>query len=56
MEKRPTRTAHPGRPRRTDEVGVPTPMNEAIVGNTRRVEAGELTPDPANLGLPTGHR
>jgi hypothetical protein len=37
------------------EVGVPTPMNEAVVAFTRRIEAGELTPDPANFGLLTGH-
>jgi 2-dehydropantoate 2-reductase len=35
--------------RKGREVGVPTPMNEAIVAITKRVEAGELAQDPANL-------
>jgi hypothetical protein len=30
---------------------VPTPMNEAIVALTKRLEAGELKPSPANLQL-----
>jgi len=33
------------------EVGVPTPMNEAIVAVTRRLEAGELAQSHANLQL-----
>lgn len=32
-----------------EEVGVPTPMNRAIVDLMRKVETGELKPDPANL-------
>jgi 2-dehydropantoate 2-reductase len=39
--------------RKGREVGVPTPMNEAIVKVTQRMEAGELKPDPANLALLT---
>ncbi len=39
--------------RKGREVGVPTPMNEAIVEVTKRVEAGELKQDPANLKLLT---
>jgi 2-dehydropantoate 2-reductase len=37
--------------RKGREIGVPTPMNEAIVAVTKRMEAGELTPSPANLQL-----
>jgi 2-dehydropantoate 2-reductase len=37
--------------RKGREVGVSTPMNEAIVALTKRIEAGELTPSPANLQL-----
>jgi 2-dehydropantoate 2-reductase len=37
--------------RKGREVGVPTPMNEAIVGLTKRLEAGELKQGPANLQL-----
>lgn len=37
------------------EVGVPTPMNQAIVGTAKRIEAGQLTPDPANPKLLTAH-
>ena len=33
------------------EVGVPTPVNQAIVGVMRRLEAGELTQGPENLRL-----
>jgi 2-dehydropantoate 2-reductase len=32
-----------------EEVGVPTPMNRAIVELMREVEAGQIDPDPANL-------
>jgi 2-dehydropantoate 2-reductase len=39
--------------RKGREVGMPTPMNEAIVEVTQRVEAGELKQDPANLDLLT---
>jgi 2-dehydropantoate 2-reductase len=35
-------------------VGVPTPMNEAIVEVTKRLEAGELQQGPANLRLLSG--
>ncbi|HYL79712.1 MAG TPA: ketopantoate reductase C-terminal domain-containing protein, partial [Candidatus Acidoferrum sp.] len=41
--------------RRGREVGVPTPMNEAIVAITKRLEAGELKQDPGNLRLLLGH-
>jgi ketopantoate reductase len=41
--------------RKGREVGVPTPVNEAIVEVTKRVEAGELRQDPANLDLLTKH-
>jgi 2-dehydropantoate 2-reductase len=37
------------------EVGVPTPMNEAIVEITKRIEAGALPQGPANLQLLTPH-
>ena len=37
--------------RKGREVGVSTPMNEAIVAITKRVEAGDLAQDPANLRL-----
>lgn len=37
--------------RKGREVGVPTPMNEAIVALTKRLEAGELKPSLANLQL-----
>ena len=36
-------------------VGVPTPMNEAIVEVTKRLEAGELAQAPANLQLLSRH-
>jgi 2-dehydropantoate 2-reductase len=39
--------------RKGREVGVPTPMNEAIVAITKRLEAGELTQGQANLKLLT---
>jgi 2-dehydropantoate 2-reductase len=32
-------------------LGVPTPMNSAVVEIARRIERGELEPDPANLAL-----
>ena len=35
------------------EVGVSTPMNEAIVEITKRIEAGALPQSPANLQLLT---
>jgi 2-dehydropantoate 2-reductase len=35
------------------EAGVPTPVNEAVVAITKRVETGELAQDPANLQLLT---
>ncbi len=41
--------------RRSREVGVPTPMNEAIVEITKRVEAGEIKQAPENLTLLTKH-
>lgn len=31
--------------------GMPAPVNEAIVEIARRIHAGELKPDPANLAL-----
>jgi 2-dehydropantoate 2-reductase len=39
--------------RKGREVDVPTPMNEAIVQVTKRMEAGELKPNPGNLMLLT---
>ncbi|MBI4572937.1 MAG: 2-dehydropantoate 2-reductase [candidate division NC10 bacterium] len=41
--------------RKGKEVGVPTPMNEAVVEITKRLEAGDLKPDPANLAFLTRH-
>ena len=41
--------------RKGREVDVPTPMNEAIVQVTKRMEAGELKPNPGNLMLLTQH-
>ena len=41
--------------RKGREVGVPTPMYQAIVEVTKRMEAGELKPDRANLQLLTRH-
>ena len=35
--------------RRDKEVGVPTPMNDAIVGLMKKVENGEANPDPSAL-------
>ena len=35
--------------RKGGEVGVPTPVNEAIVEVTKRVETGELKPSLSNL-------
>jgi 2-dehydropantoate 2-reductase len=32
-------------------VGIATPVNAAILEVARRIEAGELEPEPANLGL-----
>jgi ketopantoate reductase len=37
------------------EGGTPTPMNEAIVEITKRIEAGALPQGPANLQLLTPH-
>jgi 2-dehydropantoate 2-reductase len=37
--------------RKGREVGVSTPMNEAVVQVVQRVESGALKPDPANLQL-----
>ena len=37
------------------EVGVPTPMNEAVVRIVKRVETGAVTPGPANLALLRKH-
>jgi len=41
--------------RKGREIGVPTPMNAAIVEVTKRMEAGELKQGPANLSLLTQH-
>jgi len=41
--------------RKGREVGVPTPLNEAIVSVTKRMEAGELEQGPANLRLLARH-
>src|SRR4029079_6179006 len=35
--------------RRAREVGVPTPVNDAIVATIREVESGARKPDPANV-------
>jgi 2-dehydropantoate 2-reductase len=37
--------------RRGAEVRVPTPVNQAVVDLTARVEAGELDPSVSNVGL-----
>jgi 2-dehydropantoate 2-reductase len=37
--------------RKGRETGIPTPMNDAIITVTKRVESGELTPAPENLKL-----
>ena len=37
--------------RKGREAGVPTPMNQAILELTLRVESGEVNPDPANIEL-----
>ncbi|HSB79983.1 MAG TPA: 2-dehydropantoate 2-reductase [Candidatus Methylomirabilis sp.] len=42
--------------RKGREVDVPTPVNQAIVEVTQRLEAGDLKPDPANLTLLTKHQ
>ena len=34
---------------RGKEVGVPTPLNEAIVGLIKQIERGELKPDESNI-------
>ena len=36
--------------RKEAEAGVPTPVNDAIVGAMREVDAHRLAPDPANIG------
>jgi len=41
--------------RKGREVGVPTPMNQAVVEVAKRIEAGELKQGPANLTLLTKH-
>ena len=41
--------------RKGREVGVPTPMNEAVVQLVKRVEAGAVPPGPANLALLRPH-
>jgi len=41
--------------RKGKEVGVPTPMNQAILDLTLRIETGEVNPDPANLELLKKH-
>ena len=33
------------------KAGRPTPVSDALVDLTRRIHAGELAPDPANLDL-----
>ena len=33
------------------ERGLPAPFNKVVVDITRRIEAGELQPDPSNLAL-----
>jgi 2-dehydropantoate 2-reductase len=40
--------------RKGREVGVPTPMNEAVVQVVKQVESGVLKQDPANITLLTG--
>jgi len=37
--------------RRSKEVGVPTPLNQAILELTLKIEKGEANPDPSNLEL-----
>jgi ketopantoate reductase len=37
--------------RKGKEVGVPTPINGAIVDTMNRIEAGSLRPDPSNVDL-----
>jgi len=32
------------------DVGIPTPVNDAVVAVAHRIERGELSPEPANLG------
>jgi 2-dehydropantoate 2-reductase len=39
--------------RKGQQVGIPTPMNEALVEVTHKVESGELKQSPANLKLLT---
>jgi len=41
--------------RKGRENGVPTPMNQALVDLTLRIERGEIAPDPANLELLKKH-
>ena len=35
--------------KRGKEVGIATPVNRTIVEMMKKVESGELTPDPSNL-------
>jgi 2-dehydropantoate 2-reductase len=37
--------------RKGRDVGVPTPMNDAVITVTKQVESGELKPGPENLTL-----
>jgi 2-dehydropantoate 2-reductase len=37
--------------RKGKELGIPTPMNQAIVDLTLKIERGEVNPDPSNLEL-----
>ncbi len=41
--------------KKSREVGVPTPMNQALLGLTLKVERGEIAPDPANIELLEKH-
>jgi len=41
--------------RRSKEVGVPTPMNQAILDLTLKIEIGKAEPDPANIELLRKH-
>jgi 2-dehydropantoate 2-reductase len=41
--------------RKGREAGVPTPMNEAVVEVTKRIEGGELKQGPANITLLSTH-
>jgi 2-dehydropantoate 2-reductase len=41
--------------RRGREVGVPTPLNQALLDLTLKVDKGEIEPDPANIELLERH-